>query len=137
VGVTGKDFADCYLVIKLQAGGEGGYRLDAYQAVPTGSEEPLASAPLPALAYARLAQALTSILSNRPTPQPMGDYLAEWLFIEQPDTTPHPLTPSPPLPFIFTGVHEWTPMAAKHADTGPSRVRQASPTHRPWPTSRA
>jgi hypothetical protein len=104
--VAKEGFTDFCLVIKLQAGDREHYLLEAYAALPTGSEQPLASAVLPRLNYERLGESLNKILnSDRPTPQSMGDYLFEWLFTEQSDTAPHPLTLSSPPPFNPVGAY--------------------------------
>jgi hypothetical protein len=104
-----KQFTELWLVIKPYAGDGGQYVLEAYDTVPTGSDRPAASAPLARLDYNRLRQALTHIFQRgADAPQPMGDYLVEWLFVEAQrlpvgETAPQPRHPAPSLPYNSVG----------------------------------
>lgn len=70
-----------WLVLKPAANDRGGYVLEVYDAAPTESDQPVACASLPRLDYDRLGKALARLLDRQePSPQPMADYLIEWLF---------------------------------------------------------
>jgi len=88
-----KPYVDVCLMLKPQTEESGGYVLEAYEALQTESTPPRASATLLSLSSldsSCWAGALKSICGGDSRGlQQMGNYLAEWLFIHQPGTTPN------------------------------------------------
>ena len=89
------DVGDVYLMLTLCAPRRAEFLLRAYDAMPTGREAPRVSAVLPGINYKRLHVALNVLGTDHNCGlQQMGDSLATWLFLTQPDTTATPTSPS-------------------------------------------
>lgn len=88
---------EVYLALEVRDG----FVLEAYEAMPTGSEPPRVSVIVPGMPSQPLLTALKSLLADKSLPddkvralQQMGDILATWLFTTQTDSAAVPSRPA-------------------------------------------